>query len=401
MRRSILAVFFFFLPFTSVFSLNEYFSLSIIITLIITLLLGLSYMAIPIASVSAAKYHTAFFFLWAATVMAFFVFISVLSSGAISSADRLGHVLARLLFSVLMLCLILIGLASSKCSSSELRSMILMSYLVVLVLCLFDFAQLYGFSDVILPRASVETLEARFGGEYFRVRGPTVEPGHLAAFFAATLPLVVQWSRRPYVILWAIAMPVFAFTFSTAFVIWLFVFILLSIILDAFQSARKFNKLFLAFIRSALSIFLCLLTLVFISDITGLYSKFASTSYYSRIESYSLLGKLLDTPFSLLFGLGPGVYKEYGDVQPINFLLSTLFELGICGLAVIGIIFFYNLIYLMRGQYIFLSAGGVAYLVFFNSISNYWYPFYALPLFYVLFLPRNINAGQNPGRPNI
>lgn len=67
-------------------------------------------------------------------------------------------------------------------------------------------------------------------------------------------------------------------------------------------------------------------------------------------------------------------------------------------MMVIASVFFYNLFYLMRRKYIFLAAGAISYLLFFNSTGNYWYPFFALPLFYVLFIPR-IRRGMEHREP--
>lgn len=389
MRLVIPAFFFLFLPFTSVFSINEQISLSIVVTVLLAGLLVLRNSLTAIPTVSFTQRRFAYFLIFAALSMVIVVLISTLSADAISDGNRVGHVVSRLSYGVLIICLLLIGVATSKCSEFELRSIIFFSYFVVLVFCLIDFAQLYGFTNYLLPRVAVETQEATFRENFLRVRGTTEEPGHLAAFFAATLPLIVQSARHPYLQLSIISALVFAFTFSTAFVIWLFVFIIISVIANMLLTkgvTRNYNQMFIQ-ITKLLALLGCVIGLFVLTAVyLGVIDKFESTSYTGRSESLVLLNSYADHPLNLFFGFGPGAYKSFGVAQPINFFASTFVELGLFGTTIIIVLVIASLRYLLKERLVFLSSGLIAFLIFYNSIGNYWYPFFSLPIFYVLFI---------------
>jgi hypothetical protein len=386
MRQIAVILFFITLPFTSVFSYNEYISLSIATVAVIALLLSLRF------SMSSKFVRTSYsynlkFYLFMILIMALTVLISSLLSGAIDEPIRFNHILARLLFCALIFAMLLIGLTVSELEGYKLIKIIYWSYAGVFVVCLADAANMYGFTSMQLPRASVETLLTTYGS-HFRIRGPAEEPGHLAAFFSATLPIVTQWSKRPYLTVVSLSLLVFVLTFSFAFLIWVLAFIGVSISINLIASERDYKGK----IKSVLGIIMVVLVaiamgyIVYNSDI--MQSKLKGSSYDDRVYSYKLLKLYADSASNYLFGLGPGVYKGSGFSQPTNFLMSTLVELGLSGLLVLLAMLYFNIKMLIVSRNFYLASGSIAFIVFLNTISNYFYPFYCLPLLYIMFIPK-------------
>ena len=392
MRLLFPAIFFLALPFTSVFSINRLLSLTIVTTVLLSILLVLRYSLVSIPAQSATQRSFSSFLIYVAVSALIVVLISTLLSGAASDVDRAGHIVSRLSYGILIICMMLIGIATSRCSELELRVIMLLSYAVVFVFCLIDFAQLYGYTSYLLPRVEVETLEATFNQLFLRARGPAEEPGHLAAYFAATLPLVLEGARRPYLLLSVIALMVFAFTFSTAFVFWFVAFVFMSVIFKAIlsnQAVFTYKKLYILLLQLLIFTVGMGVVLFFTEDALGVVRKMGSGSLTDRTESLAALTYFTEHPFNLFFGLGPGVYKSLETMQPMNFFASTLLELGLFGVAVIVVLISGSLLYLTKRGFVFLSSGLISFLIFYTSILNYWYPYFSLPIVYILFVSRS------------
>lgn len=383
MKINATSLFFLSLPFTSVFSYNEHFSLSIIITIIILS----SYLVKPLPIIPKAKRYIVSYYVFAAIFM---VCITMISSASSANLDpvKYPHIIARLFFGFLLLGLILVALAASRYTTVQLKIMIWVSYFIVALICLIDWAQMSGYSEIVLPRVTVEELIINYGNS-FRVRGPAEEPGYLASFFAATLPLLIQWSRRPYLVFAFVAFVVYILTFSFAFIIWMMVFAVILLFLNALRPTDNIVNKVPVVIRITTVVIVLLIVLYLFFDSDLIESKMHS--YNDRLYSYELVQIFSDDPSRYFFGLGPGYFKMSGLVQPTNFLLSTLVELGLSGVLVFAALIFCNIYYLIQNRCNYLVAGAFAYLVFFIETPTYYYPFFSLPLFYILFIPGPIS----------
>lgn len=378
-KNEIVAILFFsLLPFTSVFSINQYITLSLTGMVGAAFIMFLFKKKLWISILLKRK-----IFICILAFIFFMTLINGIATGAIFDSDRVMHVVARLMFPLMLLggAILIYSIYNVLAMDAALK----MGIFIALAVCFIDFLELYGMSNYVLPRVELETMYPTLG-IFFRIRGPAEEPGHLAAYFAASIPILLQIKNKIRLGDYILVFFVYIVTFSFAYLIWVAIFIATYFFLKSFDSRNKLRNITLSVLIPLVLVGIVYAVSETFSEYIPILNKLSSSSLDDRVQSLNLLS-FIEEPNHILFGIGPGGYKEFGLMQPINFILSSYVETGLLGVLFISLLFFYCLTLLMLNNMYFLAAGLVAYLIFYNSISNYWFPFYILPMLYFCLLP--------------
>lgn len=379
------------LPFTSLFAINSYISLSIVAFSVGFLMLVLNKNRYKFLRNDRPSKLICFIVLGAIPLPIF----SIITSFYIHSEIRTAHIISRMLFYILVLMAMVYMNELGKCGNKKVMKILAITYLIILLVCTTDALILFGILDINLPRPTVDELVISYGN-IFRIRGPFEEPGYLAAFIAATLPMylhVCKYKIYSFIVISGIAI---FMSLSANYVIWS----LLYSVLWFFMSLRYLKLTRLHVVKNIIP-FLIFLSFILLAlygfDVLDIVTgKFLGSSYESRIESYAILNKYFDYPENFLFGLGPGFYLNTEYSQPTSIVISTFLELGVLGILIFFGIYFINIYFLLKSNLaMHLAIGCVLYFLFMLTTPGYYYPFYVLPLLYWTFFKSSISVSSN------
>lgn len=118
------------------------------------------------------------------------------------------------------------------------------------------------------------------------------------------------------------------------------------------------------------------------------YSAFGVDSAYSRIRQYTLLMDfILEHPWAVIWGIGPGVFNSLYREEVHNFYFSFFSEFGLFGTTLLALLF---VSYYKSNKNMALHA-----LLSFWLIVSFVLPSIANPLFIILVLVTVLNNGQS------
>ena len=248
--------------------------------------------------------------------------------------------------------------------------------------------------DNYIPRPAVKELEVLALG-YFRARGFAEEPGHQAFYLEVMGPLAAYYlySHQKYVS-FAVFLCVYfvsiLFTFSVAsFLILPTSVIIVSTIYvlkkrNAFKKVHKGVLLFFALFLFALFNLFSFYEVFSIKDIVDQVVSKASTSSTSGSDRVTRFHEFVNvfsdsSIFHLLFGFGPGAYKNLGINSVVSLYPTLLLETGILGLLFFLLFLLSLMVDIFRKTDLFGYFVAISFLscvLHFIFISNYWYPWF-------------------------
>lgn len=234
----------------------------------------------------------------------------------------------------------------------------------------------------MVPRSSVSTYSATYGGFVLRARSLAEESGHFALYLGCVGALVLGYlvqakvsARSRYVLVLSLVCGILL-TFSTSGVVFSLLCSLVVAVLHVSPGWRKarvlsLGLLFVAMVYgSALVLFgLDLFTIVThkLDDLNGRAPRFVESLEYFKSATFS----------EVAFGMGPGYYDYRGLPSVVTFYGLTAFQTGVVGLMSLLILLGYYvyrttclpLVVKPYFQFSLLFA-----ILVYGGISNYWYP---------------------------
>jgi len=227
------------------------------------------------------------------------------------------------------------------------------------------------------PYSGIETL-------VIRARSTVEESGHYALYLIAFAPLTIQYlynkKTRFKLFLSSIIIISFLLTFSVAGIIASVVGLIL-LFLTSFKNI-KFLKTSVVILLSFVCLNLILGVLFDLSLIENVLLKFTdSSSSVERFDRFNAVFNVLKNGniFNYIFGYGPAAYDTLKVESFLNLYLVFGIELGVLTLFIFIFFLLYILLNWFKSSNEYtncLKFSFLACLVHYNSIHNYFYPWF-------------------------
>lgn len=216
-----------------------------------------------------------------------------------------------------------------------------------------------------------------------RMRSTFNEPSHLAIYLLAILPLV--YSNKKALMVWLCA---FIATFSSsAFMGAAGAFILLSLlrlfILPTYRSI----------ITSIVFILFCFLLINTLYD-TSIVQKIVNVSSHDSVRTNAVILSMNFIDNSILIGNGPAFYYNYTQYGLFNLYLQLYIEVGLVGLLIYLLFYFYHIFRAGFNNKLFLFSMFSIFILYI-AMSHYYIPGLWMLLSSSLFLIKgNLNESN-------
>lgn len=394
MKNILLYLYLIFIPFTNLFAPTQIISLPLIIAFLITFNNVLNF------KFNNPNFNLVIFFILLFLV---FVFVSFLINISSYSSQKPFNHLAAYLFTFLIFYLSIRNfILSSKINFEIIIKYLTIGLLITSCFTIIEFISknfLFKDFDEYFFRPSVIDYQPSNGIDFLviRARSTVEESGHYALYLISFSPICFKYLHDKKIrfrsFLYLIIIFSFLLTFSVGGIISLFGGLLLLLL----TSSKKLNVLkFVIPICIFLVILNYLMLLLFdLSLIDNVILKLldsgSSSDRMNRVQSLFILLEKYNI-LNFVFGFGPAAYDTL-KVEPfINLYIVFFVEVGL----IATLIFICFIIYIIRKWFkfetkytVFLKLSFFSALIHYNSIHNYFYPWFWLLLILIELNYRN------------
>lgn len=379
--RALLALFFISLPFTNLFAFTQIISFPLIISVLIgfAVLFDLRFYSIRLSM--PKLFSILFLFL---VLLSFF--LNLLN---FHSSKPLNHLFAYFFTILFYYISIRHAIFFSNIKFDKILYYISIGVVITSIFTIVEFLAkniFYTEFDSLFFRPAVSDYQPYSGIEtiVIRARSTVEESGHYALYLIAFAPSVIQFlyvnNVKLRFFLTLIIIISFLLTFSVAGIIAI-VSGLVLFVLTSFHKIKFFKTLFWLIV-SFLTLNIIIGTLFDLSLVENVILKFTdSSSSTERFERFQAIFKILSISniFNYLFGFGPAAYDTLNVNSFLNLYLVFGIELGILALLLFIFYLFFILIKWFKIKSLYtncLKFSFLACLIQYNSIHNYFYPWF-------------------------
>jgi hypothetical protein len=378
-------LYFFVLPLVNAFNFSQ--------TLIIPLLVGCAAITWLIVGLRMRSLTLIRLDLFIAIILLVSVFSSALNSNLLKW-ENLNHLIA--LFASVLLFYFGAERFSAKNSDKQILKALWWGFLFSTSFSVIEFS-LVNFSSINIgqwiPRPAVVEYEPTFLDLLFvRARSTFEESGHFASYISTCMPFLIYYHWRLQPSFWgkfiflislssslAISFSVSAFIFIPTGVAIIFLF-------DLFGGRAGIKKVIFV------TMIVVIAALFFVSYFDDIFyqfyiRKFQGPSFEDRNEKFlGTMNYMMQASLGhIIFGFGPGSYKNIGIEPAISVYLNALRDYGVLGLICWVLIFsytFFSLIKIKSATRNYLLFSLIMVSLYFIAISNYFYPHFFLPFIF-------------------
>ncbi len=406
-EKNIFILFILAIPFTSAFAISGTINLPIIS--------GIALFIFCLLSIVQTKKISLNFFCYETKIIILFLFFVLLSYAinGIPYSFSLNHTLAYFSSFIFFLLTPLFFFLNNKTPQQLFRLTLKWIFISVLTSSVFSLVEftLTNFCGItvsdLIPRVSVKEYDPFIVGFLIRSRGFAEESGHYGFMIEIFAPLCAYYLYKSGFFIKGIfykniSMLCIVLSILTSFSVASFLLIPACIII----SLTLGYKPTIEFIRNHhKKILVTIILLLFVWQIINLFiplTEIVQITIEEKFDSFSFEDRAFRSNFfwqtfpklpliNILFGVGPSGFRILGHDDSFSFLSlyqTITFEIGIVGLMCFGsflLSLFIKLMTIKHNIKFFLIISFLCGIIHYNSISNYWYPWFWFLCCFILF----------------